>query len=391
MATRQYIGARYVPKFADPIAWESGKSYEALTIVTYLNNSYTSKKPVPATVGNPVDNTDYWVVTGNYNGQVEQYRQEVEQNSQEVKQYSQETERYIAEVEHLKNPDFVIIGDSYSTLDYITRDDVWWSKIAKQMMLIPHCFAVSGSGYVTKAGDTFIEQLNRAATDNSFDNSNVKYVLVFGGLNDGNSDISGAIDTLCNAAKMNFTNAAIILIGVNTWVNNLEFNDGTTSATVQRNICNAAYRNGVAFIPMFDVLVGESTMIDNNTEHPNKIGHNNMAARVLCGINGTVPISKVKTFNISSATAGAVSGVKMLMTPYDVRLTGSFIPVNGENVVKLSFPNNLRKLIPVTGVNAFDPLGHTAYMYNAEEFAFTAEVYGAENRPYFINNVSFPL
>ena len=75
---RQYVGARYVPKFADPVAWASGTSYEAMTIVTYNNSSYTSKIPVPATVGNPAGNPDYWALTGNYNAQVEQYRQETE-------------------------------------------------------------------------------------------------------------------------------------------------------------------------------------------------------------------------------------------------------------------------------------------------------------------------
>mgnify|MGYP004693705157 CR=1 FL=1 len=72
---RQYIGARYVPKFSDPIEWNKALSYEAMTIATYLGNSFTSKKPVPA--GIDITNTDYWVNTGNYNAQVEQYRREV--------------------------------------------------------------------------------------------------------------------------------------------------------------------------------------------------------------------------------------------------------------------------------------------------------------------------
>jgi hypothetical protein len=74
VGTRQYVGARYVPKFADPVEWSNVGGYEALTIVTYLGNSYTSKKPVPA--GVDIGNTEYWVNTGNYNAQVEQYRQE---------------------------------------------------------------------------------------------------------------------------------------------------------------------------------------------------------------------------------------------------------------------------------------------------------------------------
>lgn len=74
MAIRNYVGARYVPKFADPVEWQANTSYEAMVIVTYNNASYTSKVPVPPTVGNPAENSMYWVLTGNYNAQVEEYR-----------------------------------------------------------------------------------------------------------------------------------------------------------------------------------------------------------------------------------------------------------------------------------------------------------------------------
>ena len=76
MAIRNYVGARYVPKFADPIGWQANTSYEAMVIVTYNNSSYTSKIPVPPTVGNPAENSKYWALTGNYNAQIEEYRQE---------------------------------------------------------------------------------------------------------------------------------------------------------------------------------------------------------------------------------------------------------------------------------------------------------------------------
>lgn len=81
MATRQYIGARYVPKFyvngSGTSEWTANTAYEALTIVTRNGNSYTSKIPVPASVGAPENNAAYWVSTGIYNQQVEAYRQEV--------------------------------------------------------------------------------------------------------------------------------------------------------------------------------------------------------------------------------------------------------------------------------------------------------------------------
>lgn len=82
MATRQYVGARYVPKFATPVEWSASRQYEALEIVIHMNASYTSKKPVPT--GIDINNTEYWAITGNYNAQVEQYRQETEQVASQV-------------------------------------------------------------------------------------------------------------------------------------------------------------------------------------------------------------------------------------------------------------------------------------------------------------------
>lgn len=67
--TRQYIGARYVPKFyngSDGSNWDANVVYEPLTIVQYLTNAYCSKKTVPATVGAPNLNTEYWANIGLY-------------------------------------------------------------------------------------------------------------------------------------------------------------------------------------------------------------------------------------------------------------------------------------------------------------------------------------
>lgn len=71
----QYVGARYVPLFAEPLEWDKTKAYEPLTIVLYQGNSYTSRQYVPANV--EITNDAFWAETGNYNAQVEQYRQEV--------------------------------------------------------------------------------------------------------------------------------------------------------------------------------------------------------------------------------------------------------------------------------------------------------------------------
>lgn len=72
LINRQYVGARYVPKIMGE--WNKALQYEALSVVTYMGNSFTSKVPVPANV--EINNTDYWVNTGNYNAQIENYRNE---------------------------------------------------------------------------------------------------------------------------------------------------------------------------------------------------------------------------------------------------------------------------------------------------------------------------
>lgn len=77
MSVTQYIGARYVPLFADPMQWDPTKTYEPLTIVYNGGNSYTSRQYVPT--GIQIDDDTYWALTGNYNAQIEQYRTEVAQ------------------------------------------------------------------------------------------------------------------------------------------------------------------------------------------------------------------------------------------------------------------------------------------------------------------------
>lgn len=83
MATRQYIGARYVPKFYTnsvdgSAAWESNVVYEPLTYVTLTNgHMYISKKQVPATVGTPASNAEYWLDVGSYNGFIDDLQQQI--------------------------------------------------------------------------------------------------------------------------------------------------------------------------------------------------------------------------------------------------------------------------------------------------------------------------
>lgn len=84
MRYTKYTGARYVVKIyensVNPLSadWEVGKTYEALTLVTYQKSTYLSKKPVPSTVGAPTSNPQYWTLTGYYNGYVSTLQKQID-------------------------------------------------------------------------------------------------------------------------------------------------------------------------------------------------------------------------------------------------------------------------------------------------------------------------
>ena len=139
MAVTQYIGARYVPLFAEPIQWDSTKEYEPLTIVLYEGNSYTSRQAVP--VGISITNDTYWAETGNYNAQVEAYRQEVRRFDERITTNSdniaQQNEDLAAEIIARENADTNLrnyidtsLNDFEVTTDKIADNAVTNSKLA---------------------------------------------------------------------------------------------------------------------------------------------------------------------------------------------------------------------------------------------------------------------
>lgn len=76
MSVREYIGARYIPVFADPIQWDPTLKYEPLTVVTDQGASYVSRRYVPE--GIQLDNTGYWVLWADFNAQLQHYIDEVQ-------------------------------------------------------------------------------------------------------------------------------------------------------------------------------------------------------------------------------------------------------------------------------------------------------------------------
>ena len=121
---RQYIGARYVPKIFDNNGsneWVSGISYEALTVVTYLNNSYTSKKNVPSNIGAPNLNTEYWVNIGNYNAQINEL-------NNRVTVIESTYDKIYNSVNAMKSDTSISNGMHLKTTGYYAKGDYGWGE-----------------------------------------------------------------------------------------------------------------------------------------------------------------------------------------------------------------------------------------------------------------------
>lgn len=95
--TSMYIGARYVPIFADPVEWDDEREYEPLTIVIHNGDCYTSKCYVPKGAQlppYPEGQTKYWVKTSDYNYQFADLKKTVSDLSRLVEQFQKDNEHF---------------------------------------------------------------------------------------------------------------------------------------------------------------------------------------------------------------------------------------------------------------------------------------------------------
>ena len=247
MATRQYIGARYVPKFYEnsdgTAAWRSGVIYEPLTIVTYNGNSYTSKKVVPATIGDPSSNPAYWVATGVYNEQIESLTESLDDINNRI--------------DNIGKRRIVIIGDSYlyGWTGVINQGITSWGTYLVNLLSVGgldyDIRSIGGAGFVAATqGKNFIDLLNESTINSP---ETVTDVIVEGGYNDRNSsndDIKQGILTFVRAAKTKYPNAKI-WVGHNGWAKHSDrlysLSKSVRSYIAGANEAGAAYINNIEF------------------------------------------------------------------------------------------------------------------------------------------------
>lgn len=171
---RQYIGARYVPKFADPLEWSNVLQYEPLTIVSYMGQTYTSKVPVP--VGVPPTNTDFWALTGPRDAQIECMMQKIKVMEDELSRMSTLS---------FRNKSVLVLGDQWLTQPSVSDclisrlSSVWASSKINYVQTTTGGYIQSAAG-----GDSVADALNQRLIAEPSLLDGVDSIIIATGVND---------------------------------------------------------------------------------------------------------------------------------------------------------------------------------------------------------------
>ena len=310
MNTNVYVGARYVPKFADPIEWNAVTAYEPLTVVTYQGASYTSKTHTP--VGVPVTNTNYWVVTGNYNAQVEAYRQDVFRVADEVEKVAKRTAKEF-------DGKWLIVSDSYG-LPYNSKGVMgegghWGVKLANQLGLASDQYwdlCEGGTGFWDSGWyNNIVDWVNANPTEVE----NIKHIVIAGGYNDsteaGVGTIIPGMSALSTYCKTTFQNAEVYLAYIGWCLEPLANMNGhsRTWREVAQSFYALAPFHGINYLAGCEGAIHDKRLMDEDGIHPHKGGGDYIATALRNALKtGYGAINKPTEYGTFVPVGGFVNG-----------------------------------------------------------------------------------
>lgn len=353
---REYIGARYVPVFANPAEWDNTRGYEPLTIVLHQGNSFTSTQYVPT--GVDIDNTEYWLETGNWNAQIEAYRNEVltlsgtvdsvtedmgaldtkvtkelndldsklnetisnqatvntqleQKNTEQDTRIESVNTNLSNKITQITTKNFVVFGDSWT----VSNNN--WLNVYKVRGGFSSfkTYGVSGAAILNRPTNTIDSQITAANADSSIDKTLVDEVIVICGVNDYRDNANNAINVgvklkeiLANIQN-NYPNAVIkYLLNTQIYGYNIEW-----LASFYSNGFNGGFATG----SLVNEFLWNTYAFQSDNLHPSFTGHNYIASKLLTMSDVPIQLSinpfDRQNFNTTSCT---LSGV------YCVRETG---------------------------------------------------------------------
>lgn len=438
---REYIGARYVPVFADPAEWDNTRGYEPLTIVLHQGNSFTSTQYVPT--GADINDTKYWLETGNWNAQIEAYREEVKrydgritQNAEDIKANeiaianeaaartsedtatrnliaAEETARKAADTELrsdlsaaiaavnqqnilslYKGKNCVWVGDSFTTgVGADPKTKRVSTVFCNAMGMTEFNYGVGATGWIwgTTANTPYITQVQNAYDAMTQEQRENTAMVVLPGTS---TDVShgstskqiGAAATLCaKKASDLFPNAVIYVIPM-IWDKAL-FTYTAYDTTVE--ICDQINKAAIPRVKMdedsYTWLLGRYEFYTSDNVHPNNTGYAVWAAKMVSSILG------------SANTAGYINSFTSDFGKWDKKtyyLKNGFVFMPGYKITNVSdtggdvkigtLPNNIRPAYNQTTVlsSGGEAVGYVTYQPDGV-ILMTHSARDATTRTYF--------
>ena len=221
---RQYIGARYVPKFMG--TYDATQAYEALSVVDNgMGTDYISKIPTPA--GTPLTNTTYWATYGAYSGAILNLQDQInDMNDGTVPGSLQSQINNIENVDlpaidtqiqalssaiGIINGNFIFIGDSYNNPQYSD----WGNYAATELGLTSSDYAsiyVDGGSISGGQFDTLISTYAAGLTQ--AEKEAITHIVCCGGINDtvvSANDLHTRMASFISLCKRLFVNANVYM------------------------------------------------------------------------------------------------------------------------------------------------------------------------------------
>lgn len=347
MAIREYVGARYVPRFTG--LYDVTQIYDALDVVDNgSGTSYIARKTVPA--GTPLTNTDYWFIYGASSGAILDLQSRMDNVEEELVT--------------LTGDKYIFIGDSYSLTSFYGSDNWIDTMISDLGLPSVDCYVarMGAIGFLNlqNPDDNFLTML-QSIVMSADDAAKVKHIIVCGGANDAGGTINnivGAIQAFISYAKTNYPNADIHIGCIGRSQNNL-------SDVKCLQVAAPAYEKGCRYGANY---IANSQYIFNNknnylagdTIHPTaaqckEIGHQLAAGyKTGCDIHETyVPtvtaagnVDTLENFNIAEVVTNNMVTIQFgnrYQTECGIKFT---------SLQTISSQNQLMSICDLTGDNA---------------------------------------
>ena len=288
--TRQYIGARYVPRFMG--TYDNTQIYEALDVVDNgSGTSYIARKIVPA--GTALTNTDYWFVYGASSGAIINLQNQIDAITGDIGDMDDletpvttdlvESINSVFDIARRMNRKFIFISDSYGTGE--GPDGPFTSWIDRLISLMGLTTGVNafknaygGTSWKGLNGRKSFETLLTELDSDIDDKEGITDIIVAGGVNDSVGTINDGLTGISGFktyVKVHYPNARVYvaLIG---W---------STDAGTRKNILDVSlpiYKNcGFGNMTVLNlagpILHDYGVDFQSDGVHPNDTGNKKIA------------------------------------------------------------------------------------------------------------------